>query len=76
MDSIVADHGLQLRQALERGLAQALIPLHPDGGTRRSPVFAEHGSVHGNDLGIEAVLRPRRARELLGLAAEHVDLGG
>ena len=68
------DHGLELRERLQRGLADALILVDALRAAGGLAVVAEHGRVDRQDLALEAALVARARGLLLRGEAEAVDL--
>ena len=66
---------LQAAEALERGLAKALVALDPVGRAQGLSVLAEVRGVDRQDLRIEAVLVPGLRGAVLGELAEGVGVG-
>ena len=74
VDAVVAGHGLERRQLLERRLAQALVAVDDVGLARGLALVVEHRRRDRDDLALEPALAPGPARPLLGLQAEGVAL--
>ena len=72
MDAVLARDGLERRECLEGGLAQAFVARDVMGGPGRFAVLAEVRGVDGDDLALEATLRPGGVGALLGLEPEPV----
>ena len=72
--AVLAGHGLERRQLLERGLAQALVAVDDVGLARGLALVVEDGRVDRHDLALVAALVPGPRRPLLRLQAEGVAL--
>ena len=72
VDAVLAGHRLELGQALQAGVAQALVALHPVGGAGGLALLVDVGGVDRQDLGVEAALGPGPSGQLLGPEAEGV----
>jgi hypothetical protein len=70
--AVLPGDGLELLEALDRGLAEALVARHPLGLTGGLAVLAEDRCVDRDDLALEAALLPRLRGALLGLEPEGV----